>query len=154
MKSNMSSSYPPNPISQQRNARSILPPPTHTSLVILHIISRLILFSSERSLDVREEITKLTQERNSYRSATSSLEDQIQKLNAQLQNLHFVLEQFQRGEFFYYVEKEIQLNKSFSFAGGNERRESGASSGGGSSVERGLRNQIWQSFSSVGMNFV
>ena len=55
-------------------------------------------YSRDRSVDVREEITRLNIERDMLHAQNCSLEDQTQKLTTQLQNLHFVLEQFQKGK--------------------------------------------------------
>jgi uncharacterized coiled-coil DUF342 family protein len=46
---------------------------------------------------VREEISRLESDRDFSRAQARSYEDQVQKLGQQLQNLNFVLEQFQKG---------------------------------------------------------
>jgi hypothetical protein len=66
------------------------------------------LLNNAPSEDVREEIVRITGERNEAWAQTSSYQEQTQKLTTQLQNLHFVLEQFQK-------EKEAEI-------GGIERR--------------------------------
>ncbi|CAL8099773.1 unnamed protein product [Orchesella dallaii] len=53
---------------------------------------------------VRDEIVRLTAERDFARTANVSFEEQLQKLGTQLQNLHFVLEQFQK-------EKEFEIGE-------------------------------------------
>ena len=59
--------------------------------------SVLYVFFSDKIVNVKEEVSKLTAERDAARSQNASYEEQIQKLGIQLQNLHFVLEQFQKG---------------------------------------------------------
>ncbi|XP_035703346.1 myosin-14 isoform X2 [Folsomia candida] len=51
---------------------------------------------SERSTDVKDEIMRLESENSFTKAQCSSFEDQVHKLGTQLQNLNFVLEQFQK----------------------------------------------------------